>query len=104
MSRFYSKGTRQEQPVEIFMVGDIVAALYRDYSTWNRARVLRVMCSGLVDLDYVDFGDSIEQPRDSLRSMRSDFLSLPFQAIECSLSGVNPAGRCGEKSWMTLTA
>ncbi|XP_029619835.1 tudor and KH domain-containing protein-like isoform X3 [Salmo trutta] len=86
------------------MVGDIVAALYRDYSTWNRARVLRVMCSGLVDLDYVDFGDSIEQPRDSLRSMRSDFLSLPFQAIECSLSGVNPAGRCGEKSWMTLTA
>ena len=23
---------------------------------------------------------------------RSDFLSLPFQAIECSLAGVNPAG------------
>lgn len=36
---------------------------------------------------------------------RSDFLSLPFQVIECSLAGVNPAGRCGEKkSWMTLTA
>ncbi|XP_029541482.1 tudor and KH domain-containing protein-like [Oncorhynchus nerka] len=87
------------------MVGDIAAAPYPDYSTWNRARLLGVMGSGLVDLHYVDFGDNIEQPRDSLRSMRSDFLSLPFQVIECSLAGVNPAGRCGEKkSWMTLTA
>lgn len=24
---------------------------------------------------------------------RSDFLSLPFQAIECSLAGVRPAGK-----------
>nr|XP_046224511.1 tudor and KH domain-containing protein isoform X3 [Oncorhynchus gorbuscha]XP_046224512.1 tudor and KH domain-containing protein isoform X3 [Oncorhynchus gorbuscha]XP_046224513.1 tudor and KH domain-containing protein isoform X3 [Oncorhynchus gorbuscha] len=92
MSRFYSNGTLQEQRVETVVVGDIVAAPYRDYGTWNRARVLGVMGSGLVDLYYVDFGDNGELPRDSLRSMRSDFLSLPFQAIECSLAGVNPAG------------
>uniref|UniRef100_A0A8C7VUL0 Tudor and KH domain containing n=1 Tax=Oncorhynchus mykiss TaxID=8022 RepID=A0A8C7VUL0_ONCMY len=92
MSRFYSNGTLQEQRVETIVVGDIVAAPYRDYGTWNRARVLGVMGSGLVDLYYVDFGDNGELPRDSLRSMRSDFLSLPFQAIECSLAGVNPAG------------
>ncbi|XP_016119036.1 uncharacterized protein, partial [Sinocyclocheilus grahami] len=48
--------------------------------------------SGLVDLYYVDFGDNGELPREHLRSMRSDFLSLPFQAIECSLAGVRPAG------------
>uniref|UniRef100_A0A4W5PVG0 Tudor and KH domain containing n=2 Tax=Hucho hucho TaxID=62062 RepID=A0A4W5PVG0_9TELE len=92
MSRFYSNGTLQEQRVETIVVGDIVAAPYRDYGTWNRARVLGMMGSGLVDLYYVDFGDNGELPRNSLRSMRSDFLSLPFQAIECSLAGVNPAG------------
>ncbi|XP_055731610.1 tudor and KH domain-containing protein isoform X2 [Salvelinus fontinalis] len=92
MSRFYSNGTLQEQRVETIVVGDIVAAPYRDYGTWNRARVLGMMGSGLVDLYYVDFGDNGELPRDSLRSMRSDFLSLPFQAIECSLAGVDPAG------------
>ncbi|XP_066522670.1 tudor and KH domain-containing protein isoform X2 [Hoplias malabaricus] len=92
MSRYYNGDTLQEHRVESIVVGDIVAAPYRDYGTWNRARVLGILGSGLVDLYYVDFGDNGELPRDQLRSMRSDFLSLPFQAIECSLAGVCPAG------------
>lgn len=60
----------QEQKVETVLVGDIVAAPYRDHSTWNRARVLGVLGSGLVDLYYVDFGDNAELPRDRLRRMR----------------------------------
>ncbi|XP_043109917.1 tudor and KH domain-containing protein isoform X2 [Puntigrus tetrazona] len=92
MSRFYSNDTSQEHRVETIIVGDIVAAPYRDHGTWNRARVLGILGSGLVDLYYVDFGDNGELPREHLRSMRSDFLSLPFQAIECSLAGVRPAG------------
>uniref|UniRef100_A0A3Q1JU82 Tudor domain-containing protein n=1 Tax=Anabas testudineus TaxID=64144 RepID=A0A3Q1JU82_ANATE len=92
MNRFYNSGNPIEQRVETIVVGDIVAAPYRDHDTWNRARVLGVLGSGLVDLYYVDFGDNGELPRDSLRRMRSDFLSLPFQAIECSLAGVRPQG------------
>ncbi|XP_073684889.1 tudor and KH domain-containing protein isoform X2 [Garra rufa] len=92
MSRFYNGDTSQEHRVETIIVGDIVAAPYRDHGTWNRARVLGIVGSGLVDLYYVDFGDNGELPREHLRSMRSDFLSLPFQAIECSLAGVRPAG------------
>ncbi|XP_052427122.1 tudor and KH domain-containing protein isoform X1 [Carassius gibelio] len=92
MSRFFNSDTSQEHRVETIIVGDIVAAPYRDHGTWNRARVLGILGSGLVDLYYVDFGDNGELPREHLRSMRSDFLSLPFQAIECSLAGVRPAG------------
>ncbi|KAG7239778.1 hypothetical protein INR49_028365 [Caranx melampygus] len=92
MNRFYSSGDNTEQKVETIVVGDIVAAQYQDHGTWNRARVLGVLPSGLVDLYYVDFGDNGELPRDSLRRMRSDFLSLPFQAIECNLAGVRPKG------------
>ncbi|XP_070783062.1 tudor and KH domain-containing protein isoform X2 [Enoplosus armatus] len=92
MNRFYNSGNPTEQRVETIVVGDIVAAPYRDHSTWNRARVLGVLDSGLVDLYYVDFGDNGELPRDSLCRMRSDFLSLPFQAIECNLAGVRPKG------------
>ncbi|XP_040922597.1 tudor and KH domain-containing protein isoform X2 [Toxotes jaculatrix] len=92
MNRFYNSGNPTEQRVETIVVGDIVAAPYRDHGTWNRARVLGVLGSGLVDLYYVDFGDNGELPKDSLRRMRSDFLSLPFQAIECSLAGVRPKG------------
>ncbi|KAM3591818.1 uncharacterized protein V6R79_007923 [Siganus canaliculatus] len=92
MSRFYNGGNLTEQKVETLVVGDIVAAPYKDHGTWNRARVLGVLPSGLVDLYYVDFGDNGELPKDSLCRMRSDFLSLPFQAIECSLAGVRPKG------------
>ncbi|KAG9350348.1 hypothetical protein JZ751_026702 [Albula glossodonta] len=92
MNRFYSNGTQTQQKVHAVVVGDIVAAPYRDHGTWNRARVLGVLENGLVDVYYVDFGDNGELPLESLRPMRSDFLSLPFQAIECSLAGVRPAG------------
>lgn len=92
MNRFYSSGSPTEQRVETIVVGDIVAAPYRDHGTWNRTRVLGVLASGLVDLYYVDFGDNGELPRESLRRMRSDFLSLPFQAIECSLASVRSKG------------
>ncbi|XP_071318605.1 tudor and KH domain-containing protein isoform X2 [Trachinotus anak] len=92
MTRFYSSADHTEQRVETIVVGDIVAAPYQDHGTWNRARVLGVLASGLVDLYYVDYGDNGELPRDSLCRMRSDFLSLPFQAIECSLAGVRPKG------------
>ncbi|XP_061087179.1 tudor and KH domain-containing protein [Conger conger] len=91
MSRFYNNSTN-EQMVQAVVLGDIVAAPYRDHGTWNRARVLGVLEDGLVDLYYVDFGDNGQLPPESLRPMRSDFLSLPFQAIECSLAGVCPAG------------
>ncbi|CAJ1080554.1 tudor and KH domain-containing protein isoform X1 [Xyrichtys novacula] len=92
MNRFYSSCNLAEQRVETVVVGDIVAAQYRDHGTWNRAKVLGVLSSGLVDLYYVDFGDNGELPRESLLRMRSDFLSLPFQAIECNLAGVQPKG------------
>ncbi|KAG7507259.1 tudor and KH domain-containing protein isoform X1 [Solea senegalensis] len=92
MNRLYMIGNPTEQRVETLVVGDIVAAPYRDHGLWNRARVLGVLGSGLVDLYYVDFGDNGELPRDNLRRLRSDFLSLPFQAIECSLAGVRPQG------------
>lgn len=92
MNRFYNSGNPTEQRVETIVVGDIVAAPYHKHGTWNRAKVLGVLASGLVDLYYVDFGDNGELPRDSLCRMRSDFLSLPFQAIECNLAGVRPKG------------
>ncbi|XP_065509805.1 tudor and KH domain-containing protein [Caloenas nicobarica] len=72
--------------------GDIVAAPSPDGGEWHRARVLGVRGDGSVGLHYVDFGDNGKAPPEALRALRSDFLSLPFQAIECSLAGIGPAG------------
>ncbi|NXT28293.1 TDRKH protein, partial [Syrrhaptes paradoxus] len=91
MGHYYQSSGRSAQ-LSTVQAGDIVAAPYMDGSDWYRARVLGALENGNFDLYYVDFGDNGEAPCEALRALRSDFLSLPFQAIECSLAGIAPAG------------
>ncbi|KAM6190494.1 tudor and KH domain-containing protein [Sarcoramphus papa] len=91
MRQYYQSSGRAAE-LSTVQAGDIVAAPYMDGSDWYRARVLGALENGNFDLYYVDFGDNGEAPREALRALRSDFLSLPFQAIECSLAGIAPAG------------
>ncbi|XP_048476264.1 tudor and KH domain-containing protein [Rhincodon typus] len=88
MSRYYSSlpGTEEFSPKP----GDIVAAPFAGDSSWYRARVLGFLASGNADLYYVDYGDNGEIPIGKLQLLRSDFLSLPFQAVECCLDGIQP--------------
>ncbi|XP_075117332.1 tudor and KH domain-containing protein isoform X2 [Leptodactylus fuscus] len=90
MSDHYQRQRREAVPE--LQVGDIVAAPFHSDGFWYRAEVLGFLKNGNVDLYYVDYGDNWEVARDNLFPLRSDFLSLPFQAIECCLSGVAPRG------------
>ncbi len=78
------------QPKDI-KVGDVVAAPFEFDQSWYRARICEILEDGL-DLYYLDFGDNGNASRDSIRELRGDFLSLPFQAFECCLANVKPAG------------
>ncbi|CAG9537506.1 unnamed protein product [Cercopithifilaria johnstoni] len=46
---------------------------------------------------YVDYGGYGRLPRSDLRQIRTDFMTLPFQAIECYLAHVMPAD--GTTKW-----
>lgn len=43
-----------------------------------------------VDICFVDYGGYSRVPASSLRQIRADFMTLPFQAIECLLANVAP--------------
>ncbi|KAM6288962.1 tudor and KH domain-containing protein, partial [Aegotheles albertisi] len=91
MRHYYgSTGTTAE--LSAVRTGDIVAAPYGAGGDWHRACIRGALENGCFHLHYVDFGGDGEAPGAALRALRSDFLSLPFQAIECSLAGVAPAG------------
>ncbi|KAJ6652783.1 hypothetical protein lerEdw1_010637 [Lerista edwardsae] len=91
MTQYY--GSSDSLPETLDMcVGDIVAAPYLTDQAWYRARILGTLENGDLDLYYVDFGDNGSAPLEKLHPLRSDFLSLPFQAIECCLAGIAPAG------------
>ena len=43
-----------------------------------------------VEICFVDYGGYTRVPASCLRQIRADFMSLPFQAIECLLANVAP--------------
>ncbi|KFP09070.1 hypothetical protein Z169_01232, partial [Egretta garzetta] len=74
-------------PVE---VGIICAAPGLD-GAWLRAQVISYFEeTGEVELRYVDYGGYDRVKIDTLRQIRSDFLSLPFQGAEVLLDNVVP--------------
>lgn len=44
----------------------------------------------MVTVKYMDYGDLADLPRSQLRQMRTDFFSMPFQAVEVKLANVVP--------------
>nr|KAF6398200.1 tudor and KH domain containing [Rousettus aegyptiacus] len=94
MTQHYKNSLPEDLTVH---VGDIVAAPLPTNGFWYRARVLGTLENGNLDLYFVDFGDNGDCPLRDLRALRSDFLSLPFQAVECSLARIGPAGEQWEE-------
>ncbi|CAO2599085.1 Tudor and KH domain-containing protein [Lemmus lemmus] len=82
----------------VLHVGDMVAAHLALDGRWYRAQILGTLENGNLDLYFVDYGDNGYSPVGSLRTLRSDFLSLPFQAIECSLARIAPSGEQWEEA------
>ncbi|XP_074658968.1 tudor and KH domain-containing protein-like [Tubulanus polymorphus] len=97
MTTLYSvSNTSEALSIESIQVGDIVAAPFQYDDSWYRAEV-KSIDDDLLDLYYVDYGDSGDINFKNVRPLRSDFFALPFQAIECRLADVSPAD--GAAGW-----
>jgi hypothetical protein len=49
---------------------------------------------------YLDFGGYISVLASDLRQIRTDFMTVPFQAMECLLSNIRPIGRLPIKNFI----
>lgn len=92
MSDYYSKVDNKETHALMkVQKGDLVAATFKYDQKWYRAEVLNVLPDGeepQAELYYVDYGDTDIVNCKELYELRTDFLRLHFQAIECFLSRV----------------
>jgi len=65
---------------------------------WYRAQIMSVdEDANTSEIKFLDYGGYMALDNSSLRQIRGDFLLLPFQAIECVLANVLPAG--GAETW-----
>ncbi|KAF4519353.1 hypothetical protein B566_EDAN011359 [Ephemera danica] len=94
MSEFYN----QEENRKIFK-----PQKFEKDGKWYRALVRDVkpdeydFSQSVVDLFYVDYGDDEEKSQEEVCMLKSEFLALRTQAIECTIAGVKPAS--GDGLW-----
>ena len=74
----------------------IVAAKFPYDDSWYRGKVCSFSHNeedpqrSEVTVYYVDFGDTETIQMNNVCELRTDFLKLSFQAIECFLANINP--------------
>lgn len=64
---------------------------------WYRADVTSFPEGDLCEVKFVDYGGYMTIEKSHLRQIRADFVTLPFQAAECFLAAVQPAGCTGKE-------
>ncbi|XP_070684167.1 tudor domain-containing protein 7A [Pempheris klunzingeri] len=86
MHSFYSHSSvhHLSDPV----VGQLVAVRGEDGDELARAQVVEVMTPNKVKVYYVDHGFSVETSVTNLLELHQDFISLPFQATNVRLAGL----------------
>lgn len=80
--------------------GVVCVALYE--TVWYRVQIISYDAStDYCDVKFLDYGGYMSLPSSVLRKIRSDFLTLPFQAIECYLANITPLN--ADEMWPTET-
>ncbi len=68
--------------------GCMYAVQFSEDDVWYRARVTVVHGGGMVDVKFVDYGNSETTTMESVRVLHSKFLSTPCFAVPCFLDGL----------------
>ncbi|KAL1497227.1 hypothetical protein ABEB36_008223 [Hypothenemus hampei] len=96
MTEYYNKPeSKIQHQLNNVEIGDLVAAIFQYDNKWYRAEVIdTIEKSGekMATLYYLDYGDTDVMSYKELLELRTDFLRLHFQAIECFLARIEPIG------------
>ncbi|GAB1604296.1 hypothetical protein Ahia01_000711000 [Argonauta hians] len=90
IEKYYSKPThfKATQCSEVG-VDDVVAVCLSKRCQWYRARITAVL-HNTYRVFCLDYGYNEEVQKTDVCRLREEFLSLPFQAVECYLANVKP--------------
>ncbi|XP_011207759.2 tudor and KH domain-containing protein homolog [Bactrocera dorsalis] len=110
MTEYYSEpeNKARHQIVEPYL-GQIVAAVFKYDGKWYRAEIVGILPNQynpndvVLDLYFVDYGDSEYVSPHEVFELRTDFLTLRFQAVECFLAGVKSTMLQDADTWDALS-
>ncbi|KAH8240750.1 hypothetical protein KR026_004661 [Drosophila bipectinata] len=106
MTSYYSSPeNRAKHTLTSPYIGQIVAAVFKFDEKWYRAEIVDIMPNQynpqetVIDLYFVDYGDSEYISPADICELRTDFLTLRFQAVECFLANVKSTIQTEPITW-----
>jgi len=81
------------EPSSSWSVGQPIVAQFSDDGLFYRARVVSDVCDNLVEVSYVDFGNTEVARVDQLRSAPA-CMHVPIQCYKCRVDGLIPVSVC----------
>lgn len=79
--------------VKLVLCAADVVCVAPSHSSWYRVQIITIDKENDTSfVKFLDYGGYLTVENSVLRQIRGDFLLLPFQAVECSLANVVPAG------------
>ncbi|XP_015413448.1 PREDICTED: tudor domain-containing protein 1 [Myotis davidii] len=74
-------------------IGQPCCAFFSGDGNWYRALVKEIVPNGNIKVHFVDYGNIGEVTADELQMIPSEFLTLPFQGIQCWLVDTQPRNK-----------
>ncbi|KNC22393.1 hypothetical protein FF38_04660 [Lucilia cuprina] len=106
MTDYYSVAeNRAMHQIQEPYLGQIVATVFKHDNKWYRAEVVGILPNQynpnevVLDLYFVDYGDSEYVLPHEIFELRTDFLTLRFQAVECFLANVKSTLQNDPETW-----
>lgn len=93
------------KPLRSVREGQACLARFETTDRWYRAQVREVLNEGQeAEVFFPDYGDTDRFSTDQLRTVLPWMMTLPYQAVRCSLAGVRPETEdgWGPTAWSTL--
>lgn len=90
--------TKSEAPHMPEIVPNAVCVVFAA-GVWYRAQIVQLdQDSNMVLVKYLDYGGFSLLPPQNLRQIRTDFITVPFQSVECVLSNIQPVDE-SQNTW-----
>ncbi|ESO83883.1 hypothetical protein LOTGIDRAFT_236389 [Lottia gigantea] len=85
-----SDSKRYLMPEYLYMIGQLCAVIFPEDNNWHRGIITGIRSMEVIEVYFVDYGNTCAVPKNTLRLLRSRFRKLPAQAIQARLANVKP--------------
>ncbi|XP_041368343.1 tudor domain-containing protein 5-like [Gigantopelta aegis] len=88
----FADGEKYRMPESLIAIGQACAVLFPEDNNWHRGIITGIRDIDLVEVFYVDYGNTCSVHKNTLRLLRSRYFRLPVQAIQSRLANISPLG------------